>query len=189
MTSAGVSTGMTLVGRQDPRPEERPSAQISPPADLTQTQRGWLAKGIRSWVSYVEETAAPRFLGEVRRQAPYVDLNAYLCSRYQEANRKRAKWGRGGLKADLLWEWLAYFDRVILPRLAAGFEATALSREVQAVFAAPPGWTTAARFRVVLESSIRGILERLAVAIAPNAPSRVDPPKGPQWINAGAVPT
>jgi hypothetical protein len=180
-----VSNGVgaaSVVGMRTPMPAsllprlQLTAPQLTPakPPQLTQTQGGWLAKGIRSWASYVKGVTEPSW-AEARPQAPsvYLDLSAFLYGRYQETNRKRAKVGRRGVKSGVVQAWFDFLHQAVLPRLAAGVRPTALSRALLAVLGAPPGWAAAVRFRVVLETLIRRILEQLAEVIAPNAPSRL----------------
>jgi hypothetical protein len=140
---------------------------------LRQSQRDWLARGIRSWAYEAEakgarETSSPN----PRAREMYSDLGHFLVRRGFESNQKRIRWVGADRRMGTLWDWFDYFHRTALPRLVSSLDPTALSRELLAVLAPPPGWTKATRFRVVLEALIPGTLEQLAEVIRPNAPSR-----------------
>jgi hypothetical protein len=154
-------------------------------SSLQQGQRTWLAKGLRDWSSYVSDALA-RTAVEVKRRPDYdiFDLRTFLYRRQVRGLQRRALW-TGRTKGAAVRAWLLNLHDVLLSRVAAGLR-TSVPKVLLAILKAPPGWTTAARFRVVLESSIPKVLEQLAEVIAPNAPSRLDPPKHFR-IEAGAV--
>lgn len=154
-------------------------------SSLRQGQRAWLAKGIRDWSAYVSDALSLTAV-EVRGRPDYgiFDLRTFLYRRQVRGLQRRALW-TGRTKGAAVRAWLLNLGEVLLSRVAAS-PRTSVPKVLLAILKAPPGWTTAARFRVILESSIPKVLERLAEVIAPNAPSLLDPPRYFR-IEAGAV--
>lgn len=137
--------------------------------ELSQSQRDWLVRGIRSW-AYETETNPTWETTSPRPRQVYSNLGHFLVRRFVSSQR-RVGWMGGGGRMETLWDWFDYLHGTALPRLASGLDPNALSRELLAVLAVPRGWTVAVRFRVVLEALIPRTLQQLAVVILPNAPS------------------
>lgn len=153
---------------------------------LKQGQRDWLAKGLGAWNLYITNALA-RVAVEVKAHPNYgvFDLRTFLHRRQVLGMLRRARWARRSRRAAVR-TWLLEVGDALLSRVAARLRNVSVPKVLLAILKSPPGWTTAVRFRIDLETSIPRILEQLAEVIAPNAPSGLDPSR--QFlIEAGAV--
>lgn len=153
----------------DPKPASLRAFQLAS-SDLTNSQRGWLASGIRSWISAIADREIIAVEARPVAEPSMFDLGVFLRRRQLRQMQRRGV----PLRA---WVWLRDLAAEILPSLVSSFGGAAPRHVLLAVLAAPPGWATATRFRCALEAAIARTLAQLADLICPNAPSRPDSPR------------
>lgn len=143
---------------------------------LSRGQRGWLAKGMRSWSRAFPTPSQPNSSGlQAYRQQRYLsDLATFLERRHLQSIRKRSAWVRRGPRAIRMRAWFFDLRYLLLSRLSSALTPWTLSKGLLAVLKPPPGWAGAVRFRLGLEAAIPKMLARLASVISPNAPTRLD---------------
>lgn len=138
-------------------------------SSLSQGQRGWLAKGLRDWSSYVDK--ALRWLAvEVKRHPSdgVFDLRSFLLRRQIQGLQRRALWAnsKGEVRA-----WIRELGMDLLARVAARLRTGAGPKVLLALLKSPPGWSVAVRFRLSLEATLPTIIDQLIQVLSPNAPS------------------